>query len=79
MLSISEIVIYSYFIRDSDIETLLLAVRSGIRIPAGMNFSHLQTVQTITGTHAASYDMDSGGVFRRAYTGRGVKSIWCRD
>jgi hypothetical protein len=44
-------------------ETLLPAVRSGFRIPAGMNFSHLQTVQTLIGAHAVSCEMHSGRSF----------------
>jgi len=44
MESVSELVISSYFIQDNVMETLLPVVRSGIRIPSGINFSHLQNI-----------------------------------
>jgi hypothetical protein len=67
MLSVSEFVISSYFIRDSDMETLLTTERSGVRIPAGVNFSHLQNFQTFTGAYASSYEIDSGGLSPGVY------------
>ena len=54
-MSFSEFVISSYFIRYSGMETLLPAVRSGVLIPAGIHFSHLQNLQTGTAAHTASY------------------------
>jgi len=44
-------------------ETLLPSLRSGLRIPAGINFSNLQNLQTVTGFDAASYEMDTGGLW----------------
>jgi hypothetical protein len=42
----------------------------GVQVSVGAGFSPLQVVQTISGTHPASYPMDTWGSFS------GGKTVW---